>query len=278
MTRDIFRIGIAAPGKRLDEAAAARLQDFVAAKFPSVELVIHPQSFLSAGHFAGPDESRAAALLELANDPRIHAIWWARGGYGTNRIAREVLANLSDAARRKTWLGYSDAGFLLAGLYRCGFPHIAHGPVAMDILREGGEAAIARALQFLTARDPAALEPSVKAGTRHAGFNLTVLSHIVGTPLMPDLAGHVLMVEDVSEHHYRIDRAFFHVLGATPGLAGLRLGRFSDIPENDIPFEQTEEEIARHWCAVYGTAYLGRADIGHDAANKIVPFGMWPWT
>ncbi len=57
-------------------------------------------------------------------------------------------------------------------------------------------------------------------------------------------------------------------------VAGIRLGRMSDIPENDRPFGQTPQEIVRHWCAVSGIAYLGQADIGHDAANKIVPFGV----
>jgi muramoyltetrapeptide carboxypeptidase len=54
---------------------------------------------------------------------------------------------------------------------------------------------------------------------------------------------------------------------------GIRMGRFSDIPDNDPPFGQDVEEIARHWCALSGIAYLGPADIGHDTANKIVPFG-----
>lgn len=278
MAQDKFRIGIVAPGKRLDEDAAARLTQFAAANVPQVELAIHPQCFLSHGHFAGPDDARAAAILDFANDDSIDAIWWARGGYGTNRIAEAVLKKLTPAAKSKTWLGYSDAGFLLAGLYKAGVPRVAHGPVAMDICREGGEAAIARALDFLAARDAQTLEPHVMDDAApHAAFNLTILSHLIGTSLMPDLTGHILMVEEVGEHHYRLDRAFFHVMRALPKLKGLYLGRVSDIPENDIPFDADEVGIARHWCHVSGTPYLGRADIGHDAGNKIVPFGAWPW-
>ena len=83
------------------------------------------------------------------------------------------------------------------------------------------------------------------------------------------------MIEDVGEYLYRIDRAMFSII-ADPGVrnaAGIMLGRVSDIPENDRPFGQSEEEIIKHWCARAGVSYLGRADIGHDAANKIVPFG-----
>lgn len=278
MAQDKIKIGIVAPGRRLEEDAAARLTDFAATHFPNVELAIHPQCFLAHGHFAGPDEARAGAVLDVVNDASIDAIWWARGGYGTNRIADHVLKKLTPAAESKTWLGYSDAGFLLAGLYKAGFPHIAHGPVAMDICREGGDAAIARALNFLTTRDPQTLEPHVvESAAPHAAFNLTILSHLIGTSLMPDLSGHALMVEEVGEHHYCLDRTFFHVLSALPKLQGLYLGRVSDIPENDIAFNADEEQIARHWCHVTGTPWLGRADIGHDVQNKVVPFGDWPW-
>ncbi|HCK84695.1 MAG TPA: LD-carboxypeptidase, partial [Hyphomonadaceae bacterium] len=81
------------------------------------EIVFHKQCFLSAGHFAGDDAARAAAFVEFANDPGLDAIWFARGGYGACRMAEAALAQLNDAARAKTYLGYSDAGALLGGLY-----------------------------------------------------------------------------------------------------------------------------------------------------------------
>jgi muramoyltetrapeptide carboxypeptidase len=144
------------------------------------------------------------------------------------------------------------------------------------VLREGGDAAVARALAWLTHRDPATLEPSLSTDPRPAAaFNLTILSSLIGTPWQPDLSGHVLMVEDIGEYMYRTDRAFFHVTSnpAIRRIAGLRLGHFSAIPGNDPDFGMSEEEVARFWCERAGIAYLGRADIGHDAANKVVPFG-----
>jgi len=62
--------------------------------------------------------------------------------------------------------------------------------------------------------------------------------------------------------------------GTFGGIAGLRLGRISDVPVNDRPFGTDEVAIAQDWCRRSGIPYLGRADIGHDAANKIVPFGL----
>ncbi len=145
-----------------------------------------------------------------------------------------------------------------------------------DIRREGGEAAVKRALDWMVSANPAALEPHIQAGERYAAFNLMTLAMMAGTPLMPDLKGHILMVEEVSEYLYGYDRAFFHVTShlKDAGLAGLRLGRVSDVPDNDRPFGEGAEEIAKRWCRKSGIPYLGRADIGHDADNKIVPFGL----
>ena len=97
---------------------------------------------------------------------------------------------------------------------------------------------------------------------------------LCGTRFLPDLSGHVVLVEEVAEHLYAIDRLFFHVTEHLRGIAGLRLGRISAVPENDRPFGTEPEEIARDWCARAGIPYLGRADVGHDAANRIVPFGL----
>ncbi|MBS0273169.1 MAG: LD-carboxypeptidase [Proteobacteria bacterium] len=275
-----FRIGVMAPASRLDPAVPERIvalaQRLYGGEAP--DFVFHPQCFLSSGHFAGADSARAQAFLDIANDENFDALWFARGGYGSNRIASGVLSALTIAARNKTYMGYSDTGFLLAGLYRAGFPHIAHGPVIADANREGGEEAVIRGLRYLFERDTASLEPSISSTTPSVAFNMIILSNLIGTALMPDLASHVLMLEETSEYMYSIDRMMFHITAHPPlrKLAGIRIGRCSAIPPNDPPFGQTEEEVVRHWCTVSGIPYLGRADIGHDVANKVVPFGRLP--
>ena len=271
------RIGIVAPSSRFSEAAAEKTKAIAAAHFPSAELVFHPQCFLVHNHFAGSDAARAEAIVEYGNDPSLDAIWFARGGYGACRVAEAAIARLGPAALDKAWLGYSDAGYLLAGLYRAGFPDVAHGPIPQDALREDGEAAVARALDWLTARAPGSLEPGLERGRAYAAFNITVLSQLLGTPLEPDLDGHVLLLEEVAEHIYRIDRSLYHISASRIGrnLAGLRLGRCSDVPPNDPDFGEDEEKVARFWCEKAGIAWLGRADIGHDSSNKVVPFGRF---
>ena len=266
------RIAICAPSAPMTREDAARVTALATAEFPDVELHFHPQCFQSDGHFAGPDELRLAALVECANDPLIDAVWFARGGYGSNRIAEAAALKLGRAANDKLFLGYSDGGYLLAALYRAKIGHPVHGPTPADIRREGGEEAVRRALRYFTG-DRTCLEPSLD---RHptVAFNLMTLAMLCGTPLMPGLAGHVVMVEEVSEHLYAIDRLLFHVTAHLGGIAGLRLGRVSEVPENDRPFGATPEQIARYWCERHTIPFLGDADIGHDAANKIVPFGL----
>ena len=269
-----MKIAVVAPSCTLHPEAAEAVTAIAAAR-GDVELIIHPQCFASAGHFAGPDIQRLAALREMMADPSVDAIWFARGGYGSNRIAEAAARDIPDAARTKRYLGYSDAGFLLAAFDRAGL-RVAHGPMVQDVIRGGGPVAIERALDWLVRGDSRALEPGLAPKARALAFNLTVLSHLIGTAIEPDFDGAELLIEDVAEHEYRIDRTMFHVTGseAVRRCAGLRLGRISEIPENDPVFGSDAESIVRDWCARSGIAFKGSADIGHDAANRVVPFDL----
>lgn len=266
-----MRIAVVAPSCPLKPEAAGAVAA-IARQRGDCEVVIHPQCFLSSGHFAGTDKERLAAVREVMADPSFDAVWFARGGYGSNRIAEAAAANLPEPARSKLFMGYSDGGFLLAAFQRQGL-RVAHGPMPQDVLRHEGEQAIGRALDWLVRRDPASLEPGIAAPA--FAFNLTVLSTLVGTGLEPNLSGADLMIEEVGEHHYRIDRLMFHLTASANvrGIARLRLGRVTDILANDIDFGSDELAIVMDWCQRSGIRFGGRADIGHDSANRVVPFG-----
>src|SRR4051812_38280251 len=139
-----MRIAVVAPSCALKREAAETVQAMVAER-GDCELAVHPQCFLSDGHFAGPDEARLVALGEVMADPSVDAVWFARGGYGSNRIAEAAIAGLPAAARGKVYMGYSDAGFLLGDFHKAGLD-VAWGPMPQDILRDGGAAAVTRAL------------------------------------------------------------------------------------------------------------------------------------
>ena len=266
------RIAICAPATPILREQAAAVAALARAGFPNLELAFHDQCFVHEGHFAGSDAVRLAAFLECANDPGNDAVWFAKGGYGSNRLLPAALDELTAAAHDKSYLGYSDCGFLLGALYQAGIGRQVHAPMPIDIRREGGADAVRRTLAWLSG-DACGLEMHV-GNEPTAAFNLTTLAALAGTRFMPSLAGHVLMVEEVAEHLYAIDRLFFHVASLLPNLAGLRLGEVTDVPENDRPFGSDAEGIARHWCARFGVPFLGRAEIGHSAANRIVPFGL----
>jgi muramoyltetrapeptide carboxypeptidase len=185
-------------------------------------------------------------------------------------VAEDAIRQLGPAAQNKLYMGYSDAGYLLAGLKRAGVGRLAHGPLPADLNRSGGEAAIMRALDWFA--NPTSFGA---AGEPYVAFNLTVLCHIIGTPLQPDLTGHILMVEEVAEYMYRIDRLFHQLSGSSifQQIKGLMLGRCSAVPPNDPDFVLNEEDVAKHWCRRTGVPYLGRADIGHDVDNQVIGFG-----
>ena len=297
-----MRIGIVAPSVYILPAHRQHVAALAAAEFPEAELIWHPQVFGRSpnedggetgfvisdethipdpqrhGHFAGSEAQRVAAFVEFANRPDIDAIWFARGGYGAGRIATDILPQLNHHARDKIYMGYSDASYLLALLYRAGFPHVCHGPMVVDMGQQGtGVEPVRRALSWMVRGDRSALDPTMKTGERYAAFNLISLAMIVGTPLMPDLSGHVLMVEEVGEYLYAVDRCFFAVTTAlwrSPP-SEIRLGEITDIKENDRPFGLDEEGIAQYWCRRAGIRYGGRCAIGHSRANHVVPFGRF---
>src|SRR3954470_24789942 len=115
------RIGVVAPASRMSPEVAERVPVLARSLYPdrTPEIVFHPQCFASHGHFAGDDETRARAFLDVANDESFDAVCFARGGYGSCRVAEAIMGGLTESSRRKTYLGYSDAGMLLSALYRC---------------------------------------------------------------------------------------------------------------------------------------------------------------
>jgi muramoyltetrapeptide carboxypeptidase len=188
---------------------------------------------------------------------------------------------MGSAAKKKPLLGYSDNGFILGGLLAKGIGLPVHAPMPIDINKPGGDDAIMRSLEWLVLRGEPRLRyyfgdlPYDAGGGKYAAFNLMVFCQLLGTSLQPDLKGRTLMLEEVDEALYAIDRCFFQVTSnpAVRKAAGIMLGRCAPITPNNPDFGMDEDAIAKHWCEISGIPYLGRADIGHDVNNKVVPFG-----
>src|SRR3954466_7730814 len=119
MSKKKCRIAVVAPASRISPEVADKVSAVAGSLYPDgrTEIFFHPQCFLSHGHFAGDDEVRARAFLDIANDESFDTVWFARGGYGSCRVVEAVMAGLTEPSRRKTYMGYSDGGTLLAALY-----------------------------------------------------------------------------------------------------------------------------------------------------------------
>ena len=272
------KIAVVAPARRLEAETERQLAAILQKPEWSTcaDVTIHPQCRLSYGHFAGTDDERLAAFLEVANDPSVDAVWFARGGYGSGRLLNGLPVQFSNEALDKTYLGYSDCGFLLSALTAAGAQKCFHGPMPGDLARDGGQIAIERSLAFLCRADKSALEPSLETDTAPTyAFNLSILAGLIGTPWLPEATGAVLHLEEVGEYDYTSDRRLMQIANSDwfRSLAGVRPGRFSAIIENDIEFPHTYQKVVAHWCTVAGVPLLGASDIGHDVDNKIVPFG-----
>ena len=270
-----MKIGVVAPASQANKAIEPPAAAFAAIAYPGVDLVIHPQCWEVDGHFAGTDQRRADAFLEFANDTGFDAIWFLRGGYGSNRILPLVMPRLGPAARHKMYVGYSDMGFLLGALYARRIGQPVHGPMATDVRREKGDVTVARSLGWMARRDRQGLEPGLD-GRPAAAFNLSILAALIGTPYMPDLTDHVLLIEEVGEAMYAVDRMLWTMAHATQlkGIAGVRLGAVNDVKPNTPEWGEPLDAMIRRWCGEMGVPYLGPAQIGHTQDNCVVPFGV----
>jgi muramoyltetrapeptide carboxypeptidase len=276
-----MRIGVVAPARTVTRESAVRMAAFMALTYPAHEIVFHPQCFLEAGHFAGTDAQRSAAFLEFANDSAFDAIWFARGGYGSNRILETAMPQLGPAANHKTYIGFSDMGFMLGALYARRIGRVAHGSMASGLGNNDVGRAEGWVLGWLIDGDKRGLEPGLADGRPAAAFNLAILTALIGTKYLPDLTDHVLYIEEVDEPLYRIDRMLFTMAHATQlkGIAGIRLGAVSSVKDNgekdgNYSFGETIEQMILRWTGEMGVPYLGRAEIGHVALNRVVPFGL----
>jgi muramoyltetrapeptide carboxypeptidase len=172
-------------------------------------------------------------------------------------------------------------GFLLGALYARGIGKQVHGAMSSSIgINDHGDAA-GWVLAWLIDKDRRGLEPSIVEGTPYAALNLSILTAMIGTHWLPDLTDHVLMIEEVEEPLYRIDRMLFQMAHSTQlkGIAGIRLGQVTAIVDNgekdgNYTFGETIDEMIVRWCKEMGVPYLGRAEIGHIEMNRVVPFGI----
>lgn len=226
------------------------------------------------GYLAGTDEARRQQLVEALQDPECRGVVCARGGYGGTRLLETWEWIDSDP---KWLVGFSDITSLLWSLVRHGVSGV-HAPLLTTLSVEP-DWSIQRLFDWLEGRSIAPIQGTGWGGGQATGMllpaNLTVATHMLGTPHQPELAGAILAFEDVTEAPYRIDRMLTQwrssVLSKVRGIA---LGRFSQCdPPAQIP-SFTVEAVLRDRLSDLGIPVVSDLPFGHDGVNAALPVGV----
>ena len=231
--------------------------------------------FAKTGYLAGSDRQRAETLQRLFEDPEVRGIVCARGGYGSMRML-PYLDFERISSHPKALVGFSDVSALLSVIYtRCGLVCF-HGPTVTTLGCADAATvhAFARAIgpgriTRIRPRAGCTLAPGCAAGP-FAGGNLTILCHLMGTGFEPDLDGRILLLEDVNEAPYRIDRMLtqMRLCGYLDHVRGLVLGTFENCGR---PGEV--DRIVTEAFDDLDIPILAGFDLGHGKTNLTVPMG-----
>ena len=231
------------------------------------------------GYFAGSDDERLTDLDRALRDPGIDGVWCARGGYGAMRLL-ESLDYAALARRPKPLLGFSDITALHAAIETRSGIVSYHAPTARGALSAFSRDSLRRAV--VTGEDScgAIAQPRViRAGVaegRLAGGNLALLVALLGTPYFPVLDGAILVLEDIGEAVYRLDRMLtqLRLAGALARVAGIVFGAFTDCPETSEDGVRRLDEVLDEAAAAAGVPAVANAPVGHIDEQWTLPLGL----
>ncbi|MFC1580253.1 LD-carboxypeptidase [Thermodesulfobacteriota bacterium] len=266
------RIGIVAPGGPVTREELQSGILFLESQ--GYRISPAPHLYARKGYLAGDDENRLQDLHMMFQDPAVKAVLCARGGYGTLRLLDRIDYGLI-RDNPKIVAGYSDITALLLALYKMNGLVSFHGPLVKDLAKNENRNMMAF-LEMATSDDPVEVDLHETTCLRQGraagpllGGNLTLISHLVGTPYMPSLSGAILFIEDRGESLYRIDRMLthLHLGGMLKDLAGLIAGQFEDRGDamdiGPLLMERTR-----------GIPVVTGMPLGHGDLNQPLPVGM----
>ena len=229
-------------------------------------------------YFSGSDEERLADFQDGLDDPSIKAILCARGGYGCVRMVEAL--NWDAFKKHPKWLiGFSDVTVFHQKIHHLGIESI-HGIMPLGFL-EGSDAA-KETLKDSLFGAPYTLEaPYVsenitgEAVGELVGGNMAIVTSLLGTSLSYSFDNKLLVLEDIGEHVYKIDRMLYslRLAGAFNQIKGLVLGGFTDIEDTDVPFGKTIKELVLEQVQDLGIPVAFDLPFGHISDNQALVFG-----
>lgn len=248
-----------------------------------LEVILGKNIFNVHHQFAGTDKERLNDLQEMLDNPDIKAIFCARGGYGTIRIIDKL--NFSSFAKYPKWLiGFSDITILHSHIHTNFAIETIHATMPVKF----AESALSRQNETLQSLKRAlfgekimyqvSAYPLNRKGECEGiiiGGNLSVLYSCIGTNSDIDTKNKILFIEDTNEYLYHIDRMIITLrrAGKLENLAGLIVGGFSELKDNEIPFGMTVEEIVFDAVKQYDYPVCFGFSAGHIQDNYALILG-----
>lgn len=272
-------IGICSPARKIPaediESAVMMIEE--QGFFP----VMGKNMFNEHHQFSGTDEERAEDLQLFLDDPNIKAVLFARGGYGTMRIIDKL--DWTEFEKNPKWLiGYSDITVLHNHVHARLNIETLHATMPINF----GKDADSTSTLFKAVTGHTMIHEAVndegsvrnRPGTATApiiGGNLSLIFALQGSVSDIDTAGKILLLEDIDEYLYHIDRMMISLkrAGKLSELAGLVIGGMTDMKDNAVPFGQTAEEIIEAHVAEYSYPVCYYFPAGHDYQNYALPMG-----
>lgn len=266
------KVGIAAPGRKIsaqEVTAAGAILDSWGVK------VVHASNLCSNAHgyLAGSDEERISDFQQLVDDPEIKAIICARGGYGTTRILDAI--NFSPLLKTPKWIvGFSDITALHLRLNKLGINSI-HSTMPIFFARPESSQSV-ESLWAVLSGEKKGISSLVNEKNKHGiatgrivGGNLSLIVDSIGTSSDPDTDGKILVLEEVDEYSYKIDRMLMHLKrsGKLNNLAGLVIGHMTDIREPELPFGESMTDIVLAKVSEGKFPVAFNFPIGHENPN-----------
>ena len=221
-------------------------------------------------YFAGTDQERADDVRAAWSDPTVDAVFYLGGGWGGARVLEK---GFRFTGRPKWSLGFSDTSSLLLAQWAGGRPGAIHGSSS------GPDDQWRRTVDLLCGRAVKPLKgEGRRPGVAHGPLvvsNLTVATHLIGTPWLPSLNGALLVLEDVGEAPYRVDRMLtqWRSSGLLNRLAGIACGRFSWDEDDILPGDFSMEEILEERLGDLGIPLVLNLPVGHGLPNQALPLG-----
>lgn len=232
----------------------------------------------SFNQFSGTDDERAFDLQQAINDPKCKAILCFRGGYGSVRILEKV--DFSPLLSSPKWIvGYSDVTAIHNTLYKFDIASL-HATMPVNYKLNTPEALFTLKMALFGNPESYLIDsnPSNKLGESKGvlvGGNLSMLLSLSGTKYDLDTKDKILILEDLDEYLYHIDRMMWNLKlgGKLDQLKGLIIGGFSDMHDNTVPFGMDAYQIISEAVKEYSYPVCFNFPFGHIDDNRAMILG-----